>query len=111
MKDKGAGREVMTPMERRYAGLQIAPGTDMAGKDKVRPEPVPAREDQMTVNRLATLLANGVPVSAGDSFPNGWEDCSSGRKRRYTAAREEHLTAARRLLGWERGDERPKTAS
>ncbi len=83
----------------------------MASKEKQRHESSPTRDDQLTVSRLATLLANGVPVSAGDTFPNGWEDCSGGRKRRYTAAREEHLTAARRLLGWERYDDRPKSAS
>ncbi len=59
-------------------------------------------EDQMTIANLAALLANGVQVDAGEVFPNGWEESGGGRERRYTQARQEHLAAARSLLGWDR---------
>ncbi len=58
------------------------------------------REEQMTITNLAALLANGVAVSEGEVFPNGWEDSTQGRARRYTEARQEHLAAAWSLLGW-----------
>jgi len=77
----------------------------MADDQKKRQDPQEAatmREDQASISRLATLLANGVSVTPGKSYPTGWDDSRSGKKRRYVAAREEHLTAARKLLGWDR---------
>ncbi len=58
-------------------------------------------EDQTTIAQLAALLANGVAIGPGEAFPDGWEDSTRGRARRYTQAREEHLAAARSLLGWD----------
>lgn len=60
------------------------------------------RDRQIVIGRLATLLANGVPVAPGDRFPAGWEESRDGKRRRYVAAGKEHLAAARVLLGWDR---------
>lgn len=60
------------------------------------------REDQSAIGHLAALLSNGVIVAPGQNYPAGWEDSSGGKIRRYVPAKEEHLTAARRLLGWDR---------
>lgn len=59
------------------------------------------RQDQAAISRLATLLANGVKITLGEPYPAGWEDSRGGKTRLYVAAREEYLTAARRLLGWD----------
>ncbi len=59
------------------------------------------REERMTIANLAALLANGVEVSAGEVFPNGWEETLEGRARKYTEARQGHLAAAWSLLGWD----------
>lgn len=60
-----------------------------------------ARQEQAAISRLATLLANGIRITPGEQYPAGWEDSRNGKTRLYRAAREEDLTAARRLLGWE----------
>lgn len=60
------------------------------------------REEESAVGHLAALLSNGVEVALGENFPAGWEDSRNGKTRRYIPAKEEHLTAARRLLGWDR---------
>lgn len=64
-------------------------------------ETASTRQDQATISRLATLLANGVKITLGEPYPVGWEDSRGGKTRLYVAAQEEHLTAARRLLGWD----------
>ena len=50
------------------------------------------------LQRLATLLANGVNVVVGERFPCGWEAGSTAWVRRYVIADEESIAAARRLL-------------
>ncbi|HVT92833.1 MAG TPA: hypothetical protein VHD76_08310 [Bryobacteraceae bacterium] len=60
------------------------------------------REDQAAISHLATLLANGVDIVLGKSYPLGWDESRHGKTRKYIAAREEYLTAARKLLGWDR---------
>ena len=75
--------------------------SDMKKTEMHRQRAEEMREDQMTIANLAGLLANGVEVSAGEVFPNGWEDSLEGRARRYTQARQEHLAAAWSLLGWD----------
>jgi hypothetical protein len=75
--------------------------SDMKTMEMHRRRAEQVREDQMTIANLAALLANGVEVGAGEVFPNGWEETFEGRARRYTEARQEHLVAARSLLGWD----------
>lgn len=61
-------------------------------------ETVENSEASLTISRLATLLANGVRVSPGEAFPNGWDDSAEGRRRRYAQAQAQQIRAARRLL-------------
>ena len=75
--------------------------SDMKNMEMHRRRTELMREDQMTIANLAALLANGVEVSEGEVFPNGWEDSTQGRERRYTEVRQEHLAAAWSLLGWD----------
>ncbi len=75
--------------------------SDMKKMETYRRQAEQMREDRMTIANLAALLANGVEVSAGEEFPNGWDESTQGRSRRYTEARLEHLLAARSLLGWD----------
>lgn len=76
-----------------------------------QPEAPSPRDEQLAIGRLATLLANGVDIAVGQNFPAGWEDSRNGKTRRYVAAKEEHLTAARKLLGWDRpAEEKPAPA-
>lgn len=49
-----------------------------------------------TIGRLASLLANGVKVRPGQSYPNGW-DFMSGQ-RLYEVATEPMLRSAVRLI-------------
>ncbi|HSM79667.1 MAG TPA: hypothetical protein VLT57_18645 [Bryobacteraceae bacterium] len=58
------------------------------------------RQDEIThrsIARLASLLANGVEIRAGQTYPNGW-DFSSGQ-RLYAIATSSMLQAAQRLIG------------
>jgi hypothetical protein len=50
------------------------------------------------LQRLATLLANGVTVVVGDRFPSGWEGQNTECVRRYEIADQQMIAAARRLL-------------
>lgn len=71
-------------------------------------EAASVREDQAAISRLATLLANGVDVVLGKTYPLGWDESRHGKTRKYIAAREEYLTAARKLLGWDRPSATPE---
>jgi hypothetical protein len=60
------------------------------------------REERGVLNRLATLLANGVEIVPGQPFPAGWDESRDGKRRRLVVANEEQLAGARALLGWNR---------
>ena len=58
--------------------------------------------DLLSISRLATLLANGVDVRIGQTFPDGWDNEAGERTRRYAICSAEYKTAAHRLLSAQR---------
>lgn len=90
--------QILKPTKRRFVVETLSTPRETSSRRGCEPRVRFCEQEQLTVNRLATLLANGIDIRIGQRFPDGWESAEGRRMRKHSVCLPEYKTAAHRLL-------------